>query len=260
MNEAPADSPLPPPPPDTGWSRRRLVWATIFVFAVQVGALFLFGGKKAIAPRAPARVPHLQLASPANELIALYDPTLFVLPHPNGFGAPLWQQPVTITAHGYRHAEPPQFLDWDTNRPGADVEVFVRTNQFAAYTLDFRPAPALAQPEAADAPATAASSLRVVGDLAARPLLNPPQLPALPGNAVLPPSRVQALVDAAGTVASLILLPPENALEARDRADLGDTNALRVARTLRFAPAAQATFGEIIFHWQTVPPTATNAP
>jgi len=259
MNEAPAAPPSPPPPPDTGWSRRRLVWFTLFVFAAQLGVLFLFGGKKNIVPRAVARVPHLQLANPANELIALHDPTLFVLPHPDDFGAPLWQQPVTVTTHAYRHAEPPQFLDWDTNRPGTAVEVFIRTNHFAAPPLNFRPAPPLARPEPADEPA-AASSLQVVGDLAARPLLNPPRLPVLVDNAVLPPSRVQALVEADGTVASLILLPPENALEARDRADLGDTNALRTARSLRFAPAAQATFGEIIFHWQTVPPTATNAP
>jgi hypothetical protein len=71
---------------------------------------------------------------------------------------------------------------------------------------------------------------------------------------------VQALVDAAGSVFSAILLPPDDAVEFGGHPDVGDTNALRIARSLRFAPSSRLTVGELIFNWRTVPPPATNPP
>ena len=72
-------------------------------------------------------------------------------------------------------------------------------------------------------------------------------LPSLPWNDVIAPSRVQVLVDAAGNVVSAVLLPSDNAAEAAGRADIGDTNALQIARALRFAPASQADVRRIDF-------------
>ena len=77
-------------------------------------------------------------------------------------------------------------------------------------------------------------------------------LPPLPFNDVLPPGRVQALVDAAGNVVSAVLLEPSGL-------ELADTNALAIARNARFAPAAQLTFGEIIFNWHTIPVNSAAA-
>jgi hypothetical protein len=74
---------------------------------------------------------------------------------------------------------------------------------------------------------------------------------------VITASKVQVLVDMAGNVVSAILLPVDNALEAAAQAEIGNTNALAIARAARFAPAPQLTFGEIIFNWHTVP---ANAP
>jgi len=57
---------------------------------------------------------------------------------------------------------------------------------------------------------------------------------------------VQLLVAADGQVLSAVLL-------ATSGDDAADQTALMLARTLRFRPAAQAMFGEIIFNWHAVP-------
>lgn len=263
MNEAPADPrPLSPTPPsDAGWPWRKLAWLAVFLFAAHVGALFVFGGKKPATARAVINlVPHLQLTSAGDELIALGDPTLFVLPHPDDFGAPLWQHPADRIRPVFHYTEDPEFLKLNPETLGAAFQEFVQTNRFAPYAPDFKPALQLAAPALTDEPAGTASTWRITGELARRPLLDTPALPALAYNDILPPSKVQVSVNAEGFVASLVPLPPENAVEAKQRAEVGETNALRIARKLRFAPAAQATFGEIIFNWHTVPLLTTNTP
>ena len=104
------------------------------------------------------------------------------------------------------------------------------------------------------------TTLEIAGALAARKLLSAPALPALPLNDIIAPSTVQVLVDKSGNVFSAVLLPLENSIEAAGRGGLGDTNAVAIARSLRFAPATQPALGEIIFRWQTTPLTTTNAP
>ena len=263
MNEAPADfRPLPPTPsPAAGWPWRKLAWFAVFLFVVHVGALFVFGSKKPVTARAVInRVPHLQLTTEGDELIALGDPTLFVLPHPNDFGAPLWQRPGNGVAPRFHYTEAPEFLKLNPETLATTFQEFVQTNRFAPYAPDFKPALQLASPPLTDEPAVDVSTWRITGELARRPLLAAPPLPALAYNDVLPPTRVQVQVNAEGFVASLVPLPPENAVEAKQRAEAGETNALRIARQLRFAPAAQTTFGEIIFNWHTVPLLTTNLP
>jgi TonB family protein len=97
------------------------------------------------------------------------------------------------------------------------------------------------------------STLQITGDLAQRRLLAEINLPSLPGNDVLRPGKVQALVDAAGSVISVALLESSGL-------ELADSNALATARSARFAPASRLTVGQMIFNWRTVPPPATNAP
>jgi hypothetical protein len=104
------------------------------------------------------------------------------------------------------------------------------------------------------------TTLEISGALAQRKLLSAPALPVLPLNDVPAPSTVQVQVDPAGNVASAVLLPPQNLIEAAGRAAMGDTNAVAIALGLRFAPAPQLTFGEIIFRWHTVPLSSTNQP
>ena len=76
-----------------------------------------------------------------------------------------------------------------------------------------------------------------------------PYWPPLPGNDVIAPSRVQVLADAAGQIISAVLLETSGSATA-------DAKALELARNARFAPAAQMTFGEMIFNWHTLPANA----
>ncbi len=69
---------------------------------------------------------------------------------------------------------------------------------------------------------------------------------------------MQVLVNAAGEVVSVVLLPSNNSGEVRD-AD-ADQRALELARAARFAPGSGLTLGQLIFNWCTVLPPATNAP
>ena len=95
--------------------------------------------------------------------------------------------------------------------------------------------------------------MQISGELAQRPLLSQVELPSIPVNDVIPPSKVQALVDTAGNVASAVLLESS-------KLDTADQRALQIARNLRFAPAPRLMFGEITFTWHTVPVASTNAP
>ena len=81
-----------------------------------------------------------------------------------------------------------------------------------------------------------------------------------PAADVIAPSKVQVLVTPAGQVFSAVLLPPDHGLETDPHDDRADQMALTLARSARFAPAGHATFGQMIFNWQTVPLPTTNTP
>jgi TonB family protein len=110
-------------------------------------------------------------------------------------------------------------------------------------------------PEMAGNEATLQTTRHISGDLAHRSLANSKAiaLPSLPRNDVIGASTVQVLVDAAGNVASAVVLEPNADPEA-------DQLALQLVRTLRFAPAPRLTFGEITFTWHCVPVMTTNEP
>ena len=267
MNAAPADSPPPnedwlarPKPSGAGWTRQKWVFLVALAVALHLVLLFIFGTKKQFVPRATTNVPHLQLADSADELIALGDPTLFALPHANDFSAAVWLKTPAIPPTTNRWTEPPGELP-APEKLGAAFGEFMRTNRFAELPLDFKPEPKLSEAtvpfETALPPAT---TLQIAGSLAQRRLLHQIELPALPCNDVIAPSRVQALVDEAGNVVSVVLLPSDNSLEGAGHYDVADQLALQLARQLRFAPAPQLMFGRIIFNWHTVPVTTNNVP
>ena len=247
-----------------GWSRQRWLTLVSLVFAVQVALILALGEKQFPPPRAVTNVPQLTLADSSSEWMALDDPTLFVLPHANDFASVAGRQMPTAPQPSFRWTEPPGELPAPALEDlGAVFTGFMRTNSFAAPLLDFKPEPKLSEPALPLPPAFADNStLQITGDLAQRRLLNKNEirLPSLPLNNVLAPSRVQALADADGHVVSAVLLPSENPLETLGRADQGDTNALAIARRLRFAPSPRPTLGELIFTWHTVPLVETNAP
>jgi TonB family protein len=274
MNEAHADSsapglagskpqperrgegwPVAPKPPREGWSRRRWLIFIAIVFVVEVAIIFALGEKQFPPPRAVTNVPRLTLADSSSELIALDDPTLFALPHANDFASAVWGQMPAVLQPSFRWMEPPgELLSPADENLGAVFARFMQTNVFAPQTNNFKPEPKLSEPVLSLPPLFAdASTLQIQGDLAQRKLLTPENLPSWPWADVIAPSKVQVLVDTAGNVVNVVLLEASGP-------ELADTNALALARRLRFAPASRLTVGQLIFNWRTVAPPATNSP
>jgi hypothetical protein len=276
MNEARADSPTlglagpapatpeAPPrrePPGEGWSRRRWLALIALAFAVHIGLVFAFGEYNPVAPRVATKVPTLQLVDDPGELLALNDPTLFALPHPSDFASGVWRQMPAGRPPSLRWTESPRWLQLSGDKLGMVFNQFMQTNRFADFPLELRLPPKLSEPVLQLKPAFAeTSTLRVEGDLARRQLLNPVALTNWPYADVIAPSKVQALVDAAGNVVSVVLLPADGNLEAAAHCDAADQRALELARAARFTPASRLTIGWLIFDWRTVPPPATNTP
>jgi len=245
MNVAQAES--------QSWSRQRWLALIALVFAAHIGLIFLFGEKGEIVPRPVKNVPTLKLANDSDELLALNDPTLFALPHERDFASAVWLKMPDVKQPSFRWTEPPRWLPLPEENLGATFQQFMRTNYFAGPLLDFKPQPKLSEPVLPVEPAFAQNStMRVAGELAQRRLLNGINPPSLPYNDVIAPSRVQALVDAAGNVVSVVLL------ESSGFDAAADSRALEIARALRFAPAKNPTVGQIIFNWRTIPMTTTN--
>ncbi len=275
MNEVHADSSAPgvaglPPQPELqgqgllavpkqsseGWSRQRWLTLVSLVFTAQVALIFALGKKHIPPPRPVVNVPQLTLADSSSELIALDDPTLFALPPANDSASKMY----AIPPPDFRWTEPPgELLSPAAENLGAIFTRFMQTNQFAAFSLDFKPEPKLSEPILPLLPAFADNStLHIEGELAQRTWLNPVGLPSWPYADVIAPSRVQVLVDAAGDVVSAVSLPSDNPEATASHYAAADQRALELARAARFSPSSQMTVGRLIFDWRTVAPPATN--
>jgi TonB family protein len=256
MNDAPANLPAiglaEPKPQNESWSRKKWLTLIALVFAAHIGLIFLFGEKGEIVPRPVTNVPTLKLANDSDELLALNDPALFALPNPKDFASSVWLKMPDVKQPSFRFTESPRWLPLAAENLGATFQQFMQTNYFAGYQLDFKPQPKLSEPVLPVEPALAQNStLQVAGELAQRKLLNEINPPSLPFNDVIAPSKVQALVDAAGNVVSVMLLESSGL-------DAADSRALEIARAARFAPAKNLTVGQMIFNWRTIPMTTTN--
>ena len=229
------------------WSAGRWIWFIALALFAHVAFIFLFSAKPDVGSRPVTRVPQFHLIDGRPELVALTDPALFALPHMNDILPAAWLRPVAVQPPSFRWSEEPQFLPPDTENLGLAFDRFMQTNLFSGLIPDYKPEP----------PPTAAvenfgtltpqnSTVRLAGPLARRRMLNQITVPTLTWNDVLKPSRVQALVDADGNVASVTLMESSESATA-------DQTALALSRTARFAPAAGLMFGEFIFNWHTVP-------
>jgi len=251
-----------PLPESEGWSRKRMFYLVTLAVAAHLALIYIFGTKKQFSPKPVTGVPQLQLANRGDELLELANPALFALPNPHDFAAAIWQQPPVIRPPSFRwQARPGELALPDAGSLGATFTRFMQTNVFGDFQPDFKPRPPFAVLDPLiETALPLQTTLQISGGLADRPLLAHPVLPSLVWNDIIAPSRVQVTVGQDGTVISAVLLPPDSDLEAAGRVAKGDTNAVVLARGLKFAPAAQLAFGELIFHWFTIPPPATNAP
>jgi hypothetical protein len=272
MNEVTAHPPVPALPdlnadrsvaaaPNSGWSRRKIYFFIVVAFLVHLAVVLILGTQKPIVPRAVGRVPQLQMADSASELIALDDPTLFALPHANDFVSAVWQRPPDITLPAFGWTGPTNLLAVTAEKLGGEFNEFMRTNPVAGLPLNFKPEPKFSESDLAVEPALPQSStLRITGPLASRRRLQTVTVPSLAINDVIAPTRVQVLVAKSGDVVSAVVLPSDDPLEMDSQlagAAVANQRALELARQLRFAPAPELMLGRLIFTWHTVP---TNTP
>jgi hypothetical protein len=258
MNPASVDS---NPSSHGAWTYGRWLMFIALIYAAHVILLFAFGAQKPIVPRPVANVPALQLADGAGEWFALNDPTLFALPHPRDSAAAVRMRAPVPAQPSFQWTEPPGWLALSDRELGAVFNQFMETNHFADLELQLKPPLKLSSPGAPVEPVLAqTSTLLIQGDLARRSLLSQIEVPSLPYNDVIAPSRVQVVVDAAGNVISSVLLPSDNPLEAAGHLDDADRRALELARAARFAPAPRLSIGRLVFNWHTVPMAGTNLP
>jgi TonB family protein len=257
MISAPAES--------RGWSARHWGSAVAVVFALQVASIFWLEDRSPIAPRRPD-APVLRFSdNRMGELLALEDPTLFALPHRQGFSGEAWLNGPSLPFQPEDWSEPARLLSLDVQDLGACLTNFVETDIPAPFPTVALLKPELTVPASFSiAPPATPSRLRLEGELANRRLLSSPQLPRWTNADLLADSIVQLLVDAQGDPLSAVLLPPGSGLEDADRCALELARAARFeplkpgGSTTRNRPSQGLSVGTMVFEWQTIPAPFTN--
>jgi len=258
-------------PGEPRWGARRWIYVTGFVFTLQA-ALILFFSQPAQAPPArPTLRPRVHLLADPWSVQQLSlrpgvtDPTLLALPDVHSFSGAAWMRAAPLDYKSEPWSEPPRWLSMDAQGLGGRFGQMVATNVLTPPTIADKPAPPMLryEPNFPSEPLPAQSTLRVEGELAARRLLQTPELKLWPHHELLSNSVVQVVVDADGFALSREPLGSCGLPEA-------DRQALALANTLRFQPlprsARDATgrgplaWGKLVFRWYTLAPSATNAP
>jgi hypothetical protein len=243
------------------WSKLRWILMVLAVFILQFLLLMLFSSSELAPPVQPASGPrfHFMAAAPHSperpSHLAVSDPTLFALPHPEGFSEPLWRQAPAMEYQLTNSIFPPRWLEPAPQRFGETFSRFVEETMAADF-FSTHPAPApqgaLALPSM---PVRTDSHLRVAGEISNRPLLNSPDLPVIPHNQILANTVVLVTVTPEGESLA-VLLSGSGSKEA-------DQEALRTARSIRFAPlekSAPIMTGQLIFEWSIPPNRQANPP
>ena len=250
------------------WPRHRWWLLIALVFTAHIGLIFAFGKRDSVGGRQRVLAPAIRMASEQSELL-INDPTLFALPHPKGFAAAAWLRIPRYDFPPFRWIEQRETgCPLPDGQLGAAFLRFMQTNVFPRREVEGLPLPQLTTPVVPplETPLPTRSTLRITGELAKRPLLNPVELRSWPGPDLLNDSVVEVLVDAGGNVFSAtLLLPPRRGKNEADQ------QALEFARAARFAaespppifatnPVGRLTRGALIFQWHTEPAPTTNAP
>jgi hypothetical protein len=263
MTSATVEPPGESTAPHRGGKRLKFWGGIGLVFAAQVAMLFWLGN-----PRAPQRPPLPPapvvrvLGDGSRELLALQDPTLFILPHRETFSGPAWLNIAPREFPSTNWTEAPRPLELSQKALGAAFVAFIQTNRPARFQprvdsgLDT--ADAAAPPMS---PISTPSRLRVDGDLARLRLLTQLRLPPQTNSDLLSNTVVQLVVDANGYPFSSVLWAGSGSQEADLLALTNFSRAVRFApleaAALRTIPADKMISGRLIFEWQTVP---SNAP
>lgn len=251
-----------------GWSRRRWTAVFLLIFGLQLGLIFWLG-ERGNQPRPPAQTGFsYRMAQSTNaEWLSLNDPTLFALPHREGFSGQAWLETPNLPTPLYDWNEPTNWLGLAAASPGAALGRFLFEHPTPFVPPPADTAPDLALPRLWSAAGFPTASVLVLeGDAADRRLLTPSPLPSWTNSELLEETRVQAMVNHRGMVISTALLASSGHAAA-------DQFALDQARTARFAAdSAEATgqakasplqglsWVQFRFQWHTAAAgTTTNA-
>jgi hypothetical protein len=249
--------------PQTSWSTKRWLIVVLAILALQIGFIFWRGDSAHVNMRPKGRALAWRIAGPASaEILAFQDPTLFVLPHENGFSGLAWMHPIALPSPSFFWTEEPCWLRLSSSELGATFNRFVATNDFGrlrTLALSDHSISLPDVPERVILPQS--SSLRVEGALSNRSLLTDPQLPSWVHNELLTNSVIQIVVDKEGRpVAPGTLLASSGLAKA-------DQEALDQIRKLRFKPLPEQPSAKdtlmwetLVFRWALLPPPRTNSP
>jgi len=270
-----APRPATAAPPATGvgtlrWPRAARWWILVaLALAAHVGLILWLGDRSPIRPRPAAPTSTLQLTpAAARQMLALTDPTLFALPHREGFSGPAWLTFLPQRVQPFLWTEPPCWLSPESQQLGT-IELAA-----ARESVDSESTPVVAPPEPAlylpieekSNPFPEHSKLRVTGELARRRLLTPLEPPPWPHSDLLTDTVVQLVVGPDGIPVST------PTLLARSGNPEADRYALEKSGTARFEalepsdavtatnPVARLMWGQFVFAWHTLPLPATNKP
>jgi len=251
-----------------GWRLGRWGFFIAIIFAVQLALIFWLGNASPVRPRPPAAAPAVHLAANySSELLMLQDPTLFALPHRQGFSGSAWLKMPRMNFRSFDWSEPTNWLSLPILQLGAGFGQFTETNRFDSWQLPASPEPDLRLPEFLPLAIGAGQSrLRLEGGLAKRRLLTPLELTSWEHKDLLTNSVVQMLVDGEGRPQSFVLLLPGSGETKADQ------QAINLARAARFEPMnargpgrisnplTNLTWGQMVFEWHTLPAAPTNTP
>ena len=250
------------------WPRRRWWIFVVLVLGTQIGLIFWLSEKNVPPPRQVRSAPSLSVAgAAAADLVALSDPTLFALPHRQGFSGLAWLKIPQPPFRSFDWPLNPRWLELSVRQLGATFDRTVESDGYNPPASPARPEPEFtiaAPPPLPTVPAP--STLRLEGGLSGRRLLPPLDLPPMRHTDLLADSVVQIVVNPEGRLVTVpVLLSSSGSKEA-------DARALRIAGTARFDPiigggpgpaanpTAQLAWGSMVFQWLTLPVATTNTP
>ena len=249
------------------WPFRRWLAVITLVMAGQMGLIFWLSRHGTVEVTAAVAPPPVFVASAGYTIPPdLSDPTLLALPSWHGFSGNAWLQLPALEYEPPDWTEPPRPLVLSSEKLGSALGEFVRTNMPDKFEIAEKPEPQL-DIVAPLPPEPAQSTLSIKGELAGRPLLSAVSLASWPAADILTNSTVQVGVDTEGNVLSAVLLDePQASTEAK----AADAAALSFARSAQFRPLSRndprrasagetgLQWGELVFHWHTIPMPATN--
>jgi hypothetical protein len=220
--------------------------------------------RKPLLPRRGQPAPALWLTHTGSDaLLALEDPTLFALPHPEGFAGHAWLRAPAPPEVRFWWADPAPPLGLAMPRPEEIFRQLAQSNETGplSITAVMNPALEVPEPEWLGLVPTQ-STVRVSGQLAGRRLMAPLVPRSWTNSDLLAQSVVQVLVNAEGRPLSWAVISPSGSKAA-------DSWALAQARAARFErlptvpgggenPLAGLAWGEFVFQWHTLLPEATN--